>query len=469
MFAAPKSGSGKTLLTCAYLQALVKQQKKVSAFKCGPDYIDPMFHRQVFGIPSKNLDSFFAEGELLRKSFCEGTEQSEIAVLEGAMGLYDGLGGVEERGSAYEIAALTGTPIVLVVDARGMARSVIPLLKGFLSYDRERLIKGVILNRTSGMFYQSIKEQIEQELEIAVAGYFPVREDLQFESRHLGLVLPHEQRMIKEKIQAAAEQMRASVSLEILSGIADAAPGLDDWDAVPGLDEGHTSGTGCTDTYSAVSVGQSKPTHPVKIAVARDEAFCFYYEDNLRLLEEFGASLQFFSPLRDRKLPEGCCGLLLGGGYPELYAGQLSENASMRQSIRCAIEGGMPSLAECGGFLYLHEQLSDRGGMSYPMVGALRAEAFYRGKLVRFGYVELEGETECGLLAKGEHIRGHEFHYYDSTANGAGASATKPVTGRSWQCCHTGAAHLWGFPHLYYPSAPGFVRRFIREAEKRNK
>ena len=210
---------------------------------------------------------------------------------------------------------------------------------------------------------------------------------------------------------------------------------------------------------------------PPRIAVAKDEAFCFYYRDNLRMLEHYGAELVFFSPLHDEKLPENIHGLLLGGGYPELYAKQLEENESMRKSIKEALEQQLPSLAECGGFMYLHDTLTDRDGTTYQMAGVIPAECQYMGKLVRFGYVEVQlpqGLTEKGTAERPEpeKIKAHEFHYFDSTANGEDCIATKPVTGRSWKCIHVSDDHFWGFPHLYYPSDPKFVKWFLERTEK---
>ncbi|MGN0351450.1 MAG: cobyrinate a,c-diamide synthase, partial [Roseburia sp.] len=429
-------------------QAFKNQGKRLSAFKCGPDYIDPMFHQKVIGIPSKNLDSYFAEENLLEQSFSEGTKNCELAILEGAMGLYDGLGGILEDGSAYEVARITRTPIILVVDARGMGRSIIPLLKGFLEYDTAHLIKGVILNKTSGMFYETLKRQIEQELDIAVAGYFPVRKELQFESRHLGLVLPQEKKELKAQLAAAAEQAEKSISFETILQIAESAEPIKD---------------NAESKEDRFRLSEEKKS-PIRIAVARDEAFCFYYEDNLQLLEKKGAELVFFSPIHEKELPKNCQGMLLGGGYPELYLEQLSDNKSMRESIRQAIANGMPSLAECGGFMYLHEKIISREGTAFEMAGVLKADCTYQGKLVRFGYLELEGKTQDALLRQKETIRGHEFHYFDSRKNGEDAFATKPVTEKQWSCCHAGKRHLWGFPHLYYPSNPVLVERFLDAA-----
>lgn len=204
----------------------------------------------------------------------------------------------------------------------------------------------------------------------------------------------------------------------------------------------------------------------VRIGIARDAAFCFYYEDNLQLLREAGAELVPFSPLQDEGLPEGIAGLILGGGYPELHAKALSKNTPMRKAVHDAVAGGLPTIAECGGFLYLHETLCDDEGVCYPMAGVISASAKNTGKLVRFGYVMLT-EKEENFLPAGAQIAGHEFHYYDSTDNGAGAVAKKPVTGRSWECVHESPSQWMGFPHLYYYSNPEYAYRFLKKAADR--
>ena len=410
MIAAPKSGSGKTTITCGLLQIFKENGEDISSCKCGPDYIDPMFHRQVLGVPSRNLDTFFTGEEGTRKLFLKDRREDELVVMEGVMGLYDGLGGIREEGSSYHLAKVTQTPILLVVDAKGMGRSVIPLIAGFLAYDKAHLIRGVIFNRMSAAYYEILKPLAEDELGIAVLGYFPENKDLQ----------------IAEEAEPLEEE-----------------------------------------TVVEDSVETSEAIRP-RIAVARDEAFCFYYEENLRLLEQAGAEPVYFSPLHDRNLPENIHGLLLGGGYPELYAGQLSENDAMRTAIRKAVTDGLPTVAECGGFLYLHTTLTDREGHSYPMAGVLPGKCFDTGHLVRFGYIELE-ENSGHFMPRGSRIRAHEFHYYDSEDNGADCIATKPSTGRNYPCIHVGENHWYGFPHLYYPSCPEFAERFVENAKKFSK
>lgn len=440
LIGAAASGSGKTLLTCGLLQLLSDEKKKIAAFKCGPDYIDPMFHRNVLGVPSKNLDTFFTGEELTKRLFLESAEGVDAAVLEGVMGLYDGLGGIREEGSAYHLAQVTKTPILLVVDAHGMGRSLLPVVKGFLDFDRENLICGIFLNRTSQMFYDVIKPEIEQCCSIPVLGYLPKIAGVTMESRHLGLITPQEIPDIRKQIRAVAEKLRETLDVSLLLSMAEQAKEI-----------------------AAEKIQIKRITEKVKIAVAQDEAFCFYYEDNLSLLEEAGAELIPFSPMRDAALPKGICGLLFGGGYPELYAEQLSQNNTIKNQIAHKIAGGMPVIAECGGFMYLHERMQDVKGQEYSMVPVVPGTCFYTGKLVRFGYVKMR-EKAAHFLPETQKILGHEFHYFDSTANGDSCLAKKPVSGRQWDCIHVNNTAWMGFPHLYYYSNPEYVYRFLEKA-----
>lgn len=455
MIAATRSGSGKTMITGALLKALKNRGEKVLSYKCGPDYIDPMFHAKALGVPAGNLDTFFTGEEETRRILAGSAKEENIAVMEGVMGLFDGLGGSREEGSSYHLAKVTKTPIVLVADVKGMGvRSMIPLLAGFLLYDKERLIKGVLLNRISEGYYKTVKPLIEEELQIPILGFFPEEKDLCIESRHLGLVMPQELNGIKEKLQRMAGKLENTVSVSAIMEIAENAEEL-------GFDKERRKEKNFPgeNFLGKKDFPEDKPV----IAVAKDEAFCFYYRENLLLLEKSGAEIKYFSPLRDQELPPDCHGILLGGGYPELYAEKLSLNHSMQEAIRQAVESGVPIVAECGGFMYLHSSLTGKDGISYAMVGVIPGKCFYTDRLVRFGYVEIQ-EKESSFLSKGNRIKGHEFHYFDSTDNGNGAVAVKPITGRSYPCIMTGENYWMGFPHLYYPSNPEFARSFVEKA-----
>lgn len=452
MLAAPKSGSGKTLITCALLEALKQRGLNVQAFKCGPDYIDPMFHKRVLGVPSRNLDLFFT-GEDVTKALFLKDNDSDVSVIEGVMGLYDGLSGTSEEASAYHLAKTLKAPILLVVNCRGMGRSVLAEIAGFLALDREKLIKGVILNQVSEAFYQSIAPIIREELYVETFGFFPTRKELEIPSRHLGLLLPDELSELKTKMEEAAGQLEKSICIDRILELANDAAQKNPLTA------------GEYQWLNAPSGNAKK----VRIGVAMDEAFCFYYEDNFRLLENAGAELCFFSPMRDKELPEGIRGLILGGGYPELRARELSENAVMRAEIKQKLAEGMPALAECGGFMYLHDFIQTPEGEDYPMAGVISGGCRNSGKLVRFGYAAFQmpesfGKDQDGAdenTCKGNEVHGHEFHYYDSDACGEDCTAVKPVTRRNWKCGYFGKGRYLGFGHLYYPSNPGFAKWFV--------
>lgn len=447
MIAAPKSGSGKTTVVCALLEALKNRGEQVVSYKCGPDYIDPMFHEQVIEIPAKNLDTFFTGEDVTRELFLKNRTEADFVVIEGVMGLFDGLGGVREEGSSYHLAKVTETPIILVADAKGMGRSVIAMIAGFLSYDKEHLLQGIIFNKMSKAYYEIIKPLVEEELQIRVLGYIPEQKELRLESRHLGLVLPNELEEIKKKLKKMSEELEKTVDVDEIRHIGEQAG---EW----------------TDTLNnrdgKEDKEDKKSSRPV-IAVAKDEAFCFYYEDNLRMLEEKGAEIRYFSPLWDAELPPHAAALLFGGGYPELYAKELSQNVGMRHAVKQAWDAGMPVVAECGGFMYLHDAVTDRDGVRHAMVGVIPASCEYKGKLVRFGYIEIR-EKKSFFLPEGEKIRGHEFHYYDSSENGENCIAEKPVTGREYDCVLEGENYWMGFPHLYYPSNPVFAENFVKKA-----
>lgn len=453
MLAGVGSGSGKTLVTCALLAALKKKGYRVQAWKCGPDYIDPMFHRLVLETGSGNLDPWFCDGVMLRALLAQKGDRADISVLEGVMGYYDGLGGTSDRASSYEVAAKTGTPVILVVDAKGMSKSLVPLIRGFAEYRKDSRIAGVIFNRMKKGMYPLMKQMVEEELAgidggtgIRVLGYVPELPEGMLESRHLGLVLPQEVEGLKERMDRLGEAAKETLDLDGILKLA--AEGS----------EACEKGT--------VPFGREKGTVPfsckVRIGVARDRAFCFLYPENVEVLEAFGAEPVYFSPLEDEALPEGICGLVLSGGYPELHAGELEANTSMRRAVREALDRGMPCLAECGGFLYLQELLEDGDGKPHRMAEVLAGHGNPKGKLVRFGYVELEAHRENLFLEKGEKIRGHEFHYWDSTDNGDVFLAKKASGRGSWECMRQEKRILAGFPHLYYYSNPKLAGRFVQ-------
>ena len=436
MFAAMRSGSGKTTVTCGVLAALKKQNIKVQAYKCGPDYIDPMFHRTVLGIDTGNLDTFFAGADAIGHILVRDLRDAEMCVMEGVMGYYDGVGGTTTMASSYELSKVTKTPVVLIVDAKGASVTLAATIRGIMEYKKDSRIAGVILNRVSPMFYSRLKQVIETECGIPVLGYLPEDASFAVPSRHLGLLQPEELQAQKDWVETVAEAVTKTIDINGIFEIAAQAETLQ--------------------IQKPVDVRQdSKFPSGYRIGVARDAAFSFYYRENLRMLEDMGAELVYFSPLADAHVPK-VDALIFGGGYPELYAKQLYENWSMRASVRQALESGMPCHAECGGFLYLGKSLADAEGNVYEMVGFLDGAGFRTERLQRFGYVELAPQ-DAGVFAVNTVLRGHEFHYWDSTDCGDACLAWKPLSKqKTYPCMVKKKGTFAGFPHLYYVGAEAF-------------
>ena len=450
MFAATRSGSGKTTVTCGVLAALKKQNIKVQAYKCGPDYIDPMFHRTVLGIDTGNLDTFFADADAIGRILARDTKDAELIVMEGVMGYYDGVGGATTMASSYELSKVTKTPVVLIVDAKGASVTLAAIIRGIMEYKKDSRIVGVILNRVSPMFYSRIKHVIETECGIPVLGYLPEDASFAVPSRHLGLLQPDEMQKQRDWVETVAKAARKTIDIDGILEIAAQAEMLQIQKA-----------TGETE--------KSKFPAGYRIGVARDAAFSFYYRENLRMLEDMGATLVYFSPLTDAHVSE-VDALIFGGGYPELYAKQLYENQSMRASVWQALEAGMPCHAECGGFLYLGKSLADAEGNVYEMVGFLDGAGFRTERLQRFGYVELAPQ-EADAFAVSTVLRGHEFHYWDSTDCGDACLAWKPLSKqKTYPCMVKKKGTFAGFPHLYYAGAENFFYHlFLNSTENENR
>lgn len=466
LLAGMNSGCGKTSITCGILKALTDRGIRIQSYKCGPDYIDPMLHSHITGQPCRNLDPFFSTEEELRELMAKDSRKAEFSVVEGVMGYYDGIGVSSEK-STHTVSAATGTPTILIINVKGMSHTMIPLIQGMLEY-RENPVRGVILNRCSKGLYQMMKPELERILPIKVVGYFPNDDRVHIGSRHLGLMTAAEIQNLDEVIQSLGAMAEESIDLDLLLRLGEEA------EALPA----HESAMGGASVGSAASVipvrtvaSAVSAAPAARIAVAWDKAFCFYYQENLDILRQSGAELVFFSPVNDRSLPENIGGIYLGGGYPETYRKELSENISMKEEIRRAAETGMPVLAECGGFMYTCENLIETDGSAMPMLGLIPTDVQMTQRLsMDFGYVTMEAQQDTPFFDKGTQIRVHEFHYSKAAKRGEVCRMEKS-TGRSWTGMHVRGNVLAGYPHLYFHNCPEVARRFVRlaaEYEKRN-
>ena len=440
MIAAMHSGAGKTVTTCALLSALRQRGQRVQAFKCGPDYIDPMFHEHVLGVPSRNLDLFLQGETGVRRTISRA--DADIAVIEGAMGFYDGLSNTTEA-SAWELARLTETPVVLTVSPKGGDLTLAAQIKGLMDFRPDSGIAALILADTPERRAASLAPVLERETGLPILGFLPPMEEARFKSRHLGLMTAGEIEDLTARLEKLGQAAEQYIDLDRLLILASTS-------RLRRLGEG--------DRFSG---GRG---FCCRIAVARDEAFCFLYADNLDALRDAGAELVFFSPLHDSELPNAD-GLYLPGGYPELYAEALSENHTMRQSIAAAVKGGLPTVAECGGFLYLGQSLEDAEGRAHPMCGVLPGRGFKTGRLQRFGYQTLTAPADSLLFRVGEHIPAHEFHYWDCTENGADLRSEK-ADGRSWACGFVSENLYAAFPHLHFGGPIPLAQRFVKACEQ---
>lgn len=392
IIAAPMSGSGKTTVTIGLLECLRRRGLKVAPFKVGPDFIDPGYHKLVTGRPSVNLDAWICEPETVQEIFADYSKDADIAVIEGVMGLFDGISGRSEEGSTAQIARLTGATVFLVVDAKGYARSIAALIEGFMEFDPDVRIGGVIFNNVSSENHARVlRDAVETNLPaVRVLGCILRDRLLHIPSRHLGLMTAEEVDLSQEYLDHLVEVIRKSVDLGML------------WAA---------SGSG--------DVMDRPPEKPVvekkvRIAVAKDVAFCFVYECNLRLLEEAGAELVTFSPMADPELPENISGIYLPGGYPEMHAKALAANEPMKKAVHDAIESGMPVYAECGGFIYLSRGVVDKHSLTSavdPLVGIFPVSTNMLEQRRALGYREIKLRENSIIGRKGAVARGHEFHY----------------------------------------------------------
>jgi cobyrinic acid a,c-diamide synthase len=448
VIAGTQSGVGKTTITSGLLAALRQRGLQVQSYKVGPDYIDPGYHALASGRPCHNLDSWLMPQERLLSMFAATSQGMDIAVVEGVMGLFDGgRGGVASTAS---LARLLQAPVVLVVNARSAGESVAAVVLGFKQYDPAITLAGVILNQIGSDSHQAMVVEAVERIGVKVLGVIRRADSLKVPERHLGL-LPVTENAAETVLESIHAAIAGQLDIDALLELAANAPDLP-IPAVPTL-----------------------PTdRQVKIGVAKDEAFSFYYPESLRVLEEMGAELVSFSPLRDAALP-AVDGLLFGGGFPEMFLQQLADNQSMLDSIRAAAGQGMPIVAECGGYMYLCRHVTDFQGKQYRLVGLIAENCQMEQRLQTVGYVEATALVDNVLCQAGETLRGHEFHFSrmepanDAQSNQPAFQITKNRTGLSAPGGFAGSNLVASYLHIHFAGNPAAAQRFVEQcADYRN-
>jgi cobyrinic acid a,c-diamide synthase len=483
VIAAPHSGSGKTTLTLGIMDALKRRGLRVAPFKVGPDFIDPGYHRLVTGVVSVNLDGWMCGLPFVGASFAHHTKLADIAVIEGVMGLFDGIDGISEAGSTAEIAKALDASVLLVVDARSQARSAAALVHGFASFDPGLRIGGVIFNNVASANHERILREAlaASSPGIALIGCLPRDPQLAIPSRHLGLTTAEENPLSPEFLQHLGQVIDRHLDLDAILALAGSST---TWTRETAASVSETSviraatradvvceAGAMTETAAAnceVGAVAIKGTKPVRIAVARDAAFCFVYEDNLRLLRERGAELCSFSPLVDKALPEGISGIYLPGGYPELFAETLSENVTLKEEIRSVVDAGMPVYAECGGFIYLTQGVADTGAL-HPLVGVFPVKTRMLPRRKALGYREVELLGECVIGSEGALARGHEFHYSEMEEMPASVERSYRVSKKGVSLGVEGYRYLnclASYIHLHFGGSPEIADSFVENCRK---
>lgn len=467
VIAGTHSGVGKSTVALGIMAALRHQGVVVQPFKVGPDYIDGSYHSAITGRTSRNLDTWMLGQDNVRRVFLQGAKDADISIIEGVMGLYDGKGVLSSQGSTAATSTLLECPVLLVIDISGMARSAAAVVKGFQTFDTTVNIAGVIANRAGGEgHFRLIQQVVQQECGIPVIGYLPEDADISIPERHLGLIPAIEQRMPASVMDKIGKLVASTIDIDALSALAQAAPDLSPTRNLFGsLREGEGEAASPTWPQTASPTWPQTASPKVRIAVARDEAFNFYYAENLELLETFGATLEYFSPLRGEELPVDVDGLYIGGGFPEEFAETLSSRKTVLEDFKRQIELGLPTYAECGGYMFLATELVDLNGEAHGMVGVIPARVVMKPRLVGFGYREVAGSPGNWLLPTKETARGHEFHYSAMTYFGEQSYAyfkgdNAPVTVQ-----HEGYLRknlIAGYTHLHFLSNPVMAQRFVK-------
>lgn len=440
------SGVGKTTLTIGLMSALMKKGYTVQGFKCGPDYIDPSYHTAVTGRRSRNLDSWMLSHDTVKEILKRGSTGADISIIEGVMGFYDGKSPTTNQGSTAEISMLTESPVILVVNCASMARSAAAIVQGFQCFAEGINVVGVIANQVgSEGHYKLVKTAIEQECSIPVVGYLQRETEIEIPERHLGLIPSVERGELDPFFDRLGELISETVDIEHIYELARTT--LIEIDDSP--------------------LFQKKQDPFIRIAVAKDSAFNFYYQENFELLEAHGAELVYFSPLAGEALPANVDGLYIGGGFPEEFAEELSKLEHVKTSIREAVEQGLPTLAECGGYMFLTESIQTTEGMAYPMVGIIPGEIMMQNRLAALGYREIVGAEGNFLLREGDTAKGHEFHYstFHPKTDVRVAYQTKGMRGVQQEGYMQGNL-VAGYTHIHFASCPRVVESWIQRCSE---
>ncbi|MGR3292383.1 MAG: cobyrinate a,c-diamide synthase [Candidatus Scalindua sp.] len=454
MIAGTNSGVGKTTVTLGIMSALVKKGIKVQGFKAGPDYIDPSHHTFVTGNASRNLDTWMMGEGVCRELFARSAANAEISVIEGVMGLYDGSNDSSGHGSSAHLAKVLNTPVILVVNARGVAQSAGAVVMGFKEFDKEINLAGVILNNiASQSHYDCVKKAIEESCSIAVVGYLKKDSDITIPERHLGLIPSEEEKINSALYDKLGQMVLETIDIDRLQDIAGSAPVFPDYN-------------------KSIFINRDSSLN-VTLAVARDNAFCFYYQDDIDLFEALGAKIKLFSPLADKSLPDGIDGVFIGGGFPELFADRLMKNESMMDSIVEADKQGIVIYGECGGMMYLLEKLIDCEGRSFKMSGVLNGTSRMENRRQGLGYVIVDTTCDNVICRSGDTFRAHEFHWsrlQDIPDNTIFAYKTRKSIGKKTGVDGISKNNvLASYTHIHFSSNPELARNILTTMAKRSK
>ncbi len=458
MIAAPESGAGKTSISLGLMGAFKEQNKIVQPFKVGPDYIDPGFHRFVCDRPSHNLDSWLISSSYLRYIWAHKNKEADIAIVEGVMGFYDGAGPLTNKGSSAEIAEMLDIPVLLVIDAGGMARSAAALVAGYSQFSSDVNLAGVIVNKAGSRgHYELVAEAVEAETGIPCVGYLPRDLPVELPERHLGLVPAGEINQLEESLERLSQEVSEKFQLEKILELAGQTDDIQEQDKEKPAAAVRKQLDFTTDSQSSRKGDRKDAQKALRIGVARDEAFSFHYQANLDMLTDLGCELVEFSPLNAEKLPPDLDGIYLAGGFPEVFAEELAANKKFRQNLLQQLNSGLVCFAECGGFMYLLSEICSEAGECYPMVGYYPGKAVMTDSLQNFGYVEVD-------LPGKQRLRGHEFHY--SRLEKAGdlpyrGTIRSQRRGNERQGMVVSNNVLAGYPHLHFYSNPEFVANWL--------